>query len=179
MTANPHMNWSRPATCSTSGQIRHGAPPQAHDAIEDVATSQMRVPQDPREVWVVYDRLWRSRNWLGPLDHSANTDLLQRKRKRDCRFWENDEEAINGEPVGVKGEGKALPTHERQSHKRFTDDVKCSACDEPILERCEQCSVMMHCSGCRKTLCASCAFDRPYLRNKNAPEAERKKFGGL
>ena len=136
----------------------------------------MRVPQDPREVWVVYDRLWRSRNWLGPLDHSMNTDLLQRKRKRDCRFWENDEEAINGEPVGVKGEGKAVPTHERQSHKRFTDNVKCSACDEPILERCEQCSVMMHCSGCRKTLCASCAFDRPYLRNKNAPEEERSKF---
>ncbi len=136
----------------------------------------MRVPQDPREVWVVYDRLWRSRNWLGPLDHSSNTDLLQRKRKRDCRFWENDEEAINGEPVGVKGEGKAVPTHLRRSHRRFTDDVVCSACEEPIPERCEQCSVMMHCSGCRKTLCASCAFDRPYLRNKNAPPEERNRF---
>ena len=31
----------------------------------------MRVPQDPREVWVVYDRLWRSRNWLGPTDQST------------------------------------------------------------------------------------------------------------
>ena len=136
----------------------------------------MRVPQDPREVWVVYDRLWRSRNWLGPLDHNSNQDSSQRKRKRDCRFWEYDEEAANGEPLGVQGEGKAVPMHLRQSHRRFVEDVVCSACEEPILERCEQCSVMMHCSGCRKTLCASCAFDRPYLRNKNAPDEEKNKF---
>ena len=133
----------------------------------------MRVPQDPREVWVVYDRLWRSRNWLGPINESHNLDFSQRKRKRDCRFWEYEEEASNGEPLGIQGEGKAIPMHLRQTHRRFVEDIVCSSCSDPILERCEQCSVMMHCSGCRKTLCASCAFDRPYLRNKNAPPEER------
>lgn len=136
----------------------------------------MRVPQDPREVWVVYDRLWRSRNWTGPIGQVSNDDPVRRKRRNDCRFWEYGEEGINGEPIGMQREGKATPTHLRESHRRFIEDVTCSSCEEPILERCEQCSVMMHCSGCRKTLCASCAFDRPYLRNKNAPDDEKNKF---
>ena len=136
----------------------------------------MRVPQDPREVWVVYDRLWRSRNWLGPLENSSNQENMKRKRKQDCRFWEYDEEATNGEPLGVHEEGKSIPMHLRHSHQRFVQDVICAACEDPILERCEQCSVMMHCSGCRKTLCASCAFDRPYLRNKHATDQERSSF---
>jgi hypothetical protein len=136
----------------------------------------MRVPQDPREVWVVYDRLWRSRNWTGPIGQASNDDPIRKKRKNDCRFWEYGEEGINGEPVGVQGEGKATPTHLRESHRRFVENITCSNCSEPILERCEQCSVMMHCSGCRKTLCASCAFDRPYLRNKNALEEDKNKF---
>lgn len=138
---------------------------------------KMRMPQDPREVWVVYDRLWRSRNWLGPIDQSkASNNAPARKRKRDCRSWEFDEEAINGEVIGTEPEGKATPAHLRDSHRKFVDNIICQNCSAEILERCEQCSVMMHCSGCRKTLCASCAFDRPYLRNKNAPEEERNKF---
>ncbi|KAK5236159.1 hypothetical protein LTR47_002885 [Exophiala xenobiotica] len=138
---------------------------------------KMRMPQDPREVWVVYDRLWRSRNWLGPVEppRNSHTSTL-RKRKRDCRSWEYDEEGVNGEPTGMGKEGKSTPAHLRQSHKRFVEDIFCHNCAAQILERCEQCSVMMHCSGCRKTLCASCAFDRPYLRNKNASEEERNKF---
>ncbi|EXJ79389.1 hypothetical protein A1O3_08891 [Capronia epimyces CBS 606.96] len=138
---------------------------------------KMRMPQDPREVWVVYDRLWRSRNWLGPVEQpKASNDALGRKRKRDCRSWEFDEEAINGEAIGTGLEGKAMPTHLRDSHRKFVQNIVCQNCSADILERCEQCSVMMHCSGCRKTLCASCAFDRPYLRNKNAPEEEKNRF---
>ncbi|EHY52164.1 uncharacterized protein HMPREF1120_00380 [Exophiala dermatitidis NIH/UT8656] len=138
---------------------------------------KMRMPQDPREVWVVYDRLWRSRNWLGPVEPPAtSSDTVARERKHDCRSWEFDEEALNGEPIGTGAEGKATPTHLRESHRKFVENIICQNCSDPILERCEQCSVMMHCSGCRKTLCASCAFDRPYLRNKNAPEEERNKF---
>lgn len=138
---------------------------------------KLRLPQDTREVWVVYDRLWRSRNWLGSTDQSKNPgNALAKKRKRDCRSWEFDEEALNGEPIGTGQEGKAMPAHLRQSHRKFVENISCQNCSAEILERCEQCSVMMHCIGCRKTLCASCAFDRPYLRNKNAPEEDRNKF---
>lgn len=137
----------------------------------------MRVQQDPREVWVVYDRLWRSRNWLGPqpTNNNVNTTPRIRKRKRDGRVWE-EEEAFNGEPTGMGPHGKSVPVHLRDSHTRFVEDIHCDNCSEKILERCEQCSVMMHCQGCRKTLCASCAFDRPYLRNQNASDEEKKKF---
>lgn len=136
----------------------------------------MRVPQDPREVWVVYDRLWRSRNWLGPPPGNRDSTSKPRKRKRDGRVWEEEEDAINGEPVGLGVEGKDVPVHLRQTHRRFVENIHCDNCAEEILERCEQCSVMMHCTGCRKTLCASCAFDRPYLRNQNATEEEKKRF---
>lgn len=138
---------------------------------------KMRMPQDPREVWVVYDRLWRSRNWLGPVEPSTDPDeSLAKKRKRDCRSWEYDEEAINGEVIGTGPEDKSVPAHLRRSHRKFVQNITCHNCSADILERCEQCSVMMHCAGCRKTLCASCAFDRPYLRNKNASDEERTKF---
>lgn len=132
-----------------------------------------RVPPDPREVWVVYDRLWRSKNWLGPVEGPgvvAQSDAKTRKRKRDGRSWEYSEDAAYGEPLGTRDQGKALPAHLRQSHRQFVENVTCDNCSSVILERCEQCSVRMHCSGCRKTLCASCAFDRPYLRNKNASD---------
>lgn len=137
----------------------------------------MRVQQDPREVWVVYDRLWRSRNWLGPPPSNNNTNnpYGSHKRKRDGRVWE-EEEAFNGEPTGLGPHGKEVPVHLRESHTRFVEDVHCDSCSEKILERCEQCSILMHCSGCRKTLCASCAFDRPYLRNQNATEEEKRRF---
>lgn len=137
---------------------------------------KLRMPQDPREVWVVYDRLWRSRNWLGPVEQSRSMSLFSKKRKRDCRSWEFEEEGMNGEPLGTGSEAKFTPAHLRESHRRFVENITCQNCSADILERCEQCSVMMHCTGCRKTLCASCAFDRPYLRNKNAPEEERNKI---
>ena len=138
---------------------------------------KMRMPQDPREVWVVYDRLWRSRNWLGPVENSTDPEeSLAKKRKRDCRSWEYDEEAINGEVIGTGPEDKSVPAHLRLSHRKFIENITCHNCSAEILERCEQCSVMMHCAGCRKTLCASCAFDRPYLRNKNASDKEKNKF---
>lgn len=138
---------------------------------------RMRIPQDPREVWVVYDRLWRSRNWLGPLEQpKPGSNPVLRKRKRDCRSWEFDEEGFNGEAIGIGPKVKTTPAHLRRTHTQFVQDITCQNCSAEILERCEQCSVMMHCAGCRKTLCASCAFDRPYLRNKNAPEEDRNKF---
>lgn len=136
----------------------------------------MRSPQDPREVWVVYDRLWRSKNWLGQVASITQNPPNRSGRKPDARFWVINEKAHKGETVSITGEGKNIPMHLRKSHRKFVEDVHCNNCGDPILERCEQCSVMMHCAGCRKTLCASCAFDRPYLRNKTAAESERHKF---
>lgn len=131
----------------------------------------MRSPQDPREVWVVFDRLWRSKNWLGPVDSTR-----EQSNRHDGCFWEANEHAHQGEAIGVAGQGKDVPMHLRSSHRKFVDEVRCHQCDANILERCEQCSIMMHCAGCRKTLCASCAFDRPYLRNRNAPEQDLNRF---
>lgn len=124
----------------------------------------MRVPHGSPEVWVVFDRLWRSKNWLG-----SSPDSGTQETKRDGRLWEHDETGFNGEPLGTgdrwsSGEGKMVPAHLRQSHRRFVENIKCDQCFEDIPERCEQCSVLMHCVGCRKTLCASCAYDRPYHR---------------
>ncbi|KAL2004887.1 hypothetical protein VTN00DRAFT_3160 [Thermoascus crustaceus] len=126
----------------------------------------MRVPQGAPEVWVVFDRLWRSKNWIGPV-----TDNPEHVTKRDGKLWEHDETGCYGEPLGTGegrefGEGKTVPAHLRQSHRRFVENIKCDSCFEDISERCEQCSVLMHCVGCRKTLCASCAYDRPYPRSK-------------
>jgi hypothetical protein len=146
----------------------------------------MRVPQDPREVWVVYDRLWRSKNWVGAVDEvEGRTTGAGTVRQRDGRSWEQNEEASLGEALGTGdrghtySEGKFLPMHLRRSHREFVEGIKCHSCSVDILERCEQCSVLMHCVGCRKTLCASCAFDKPYLRNRRLPESEedsRDKF---
>ncbi|KAL2003803.1 hypothetical protein VTN02DRAFT_2157 [Thermoascus thermophilus] len=129
----------------------------------------MRVPQGAPEVWVVFDRLWRSKNWIGPV-----TDNPDHVTKRDGKLWEHDETGCYGEPLGTGegrefGEGKTVPAHLRRSHRRFVENIKCDACFEDISERCEQCSVLMHCVGCRKTLCASCAYDRPYPRIKPKP----------
>lgn len=158
--------WTDTAWCTTPG-------PRCYRRRGYVA---MRVQQDPREVWVVYDRLWRSRNWLGPPpDRNGNGITRARKRKRDGRVWE-EEEAVDGEAVGLGIEGKNVPVHLRKSHTRFVENIHCDNCSDPILERCEQCSIMMHCTGCRKTLCASCAFDRPYLRNQGASEETRQRF---
>ncbi|KPI39744.1 uncharacterized protein AB675_3385 [Cyphellophora attinorum] len=140
----------------------------------------MRTPQDPREVWVVFDRLWRSKNWIGPAETNSSSNTTNasspNQRRSDPRLWESQEVARKGEATGISGDGKDVPMHLRASHRVFVEDHQCHQCGETILERCEQCSILMHCSGCRKTLCASCAFDRPYLRNKTAPKDDRNKF---
>jgi hypothetical protein len=118
------------------------------------------------EVWVPFDRLWRSSNRIGPMDGNGN-----KLGTADGRLWEISETGQDGEPLGTgsehsKGEGKHVPAHMRKSHRTFLEEVKCAHCSEVILERCESCSVRMHCMGCRKTLCASCAFNRPIPRKK-------------
>ncbi|PVI05080.1 hypothetical protein DM02DRAFT_503908, partial [Periconia macrospinosa] len=117
------------------------------------------------EVWVPFDRLWRSGNRIGPVE---GADMLG---EQDGRLWEIDETGQDGEPLGtengiLKGEGKHVPTHLRKSHRQFVENIKCAQCNDTILERCESCSVRMHCMGCRKTLCASCAFNRPIPRKR-------------
>ncbi|KAJ5915796.1 hypothetical protein N7454_010937 [Penicillium verhagenii] len=128
----------------------------------------MRVPQGSPEVWVVFDRLWRCKNWIGPVDSSVN-----RPRVYDGKLWENCDTGCNGEPIGTgewpeMGEGKMTPAHLRRSHTQFLENIKCDGCMEDISERCEQCSILMHCVGCRRTLCASCAYERPYLHHANS-----------
>ncbi|CAL5873528.1 uncharacterized protein PFLUO_LOCUS7808 [Penicillium psychrofluorescens] len=128
----------------------------------------MRVPQGSPEVWVVFDRLWRSKNWIGSIDSRAGGT-----RVRDGKLWENCDTGNYGEPLGTGegsdlGEGKLTPTHLRRSHTQFVENVRCDHCFEPVSERCEQCSILMHCVGCRKTLCASCAYERPYLHRGNS-----------
>ncbi|KAF1911441.1 hypothetical protein BDU57DRAFT_543322 [Ampelomyces quisqualis] len=126
------------------------------------------------EVWVPFDRLWRSSNRIGPVE--GTTPL----GSHDGRLWEISEQGQDGEPLGTehalfKGEGKHVPAHLRRSHAIFVDDVKCAQCSDVILERCESCSVRMHCMGCRKTLCASCAFNRPIPRKR----AKTRHFANL
>ncbi|PYH90856.1 hypothetical protein BO71DRAFT_401877 [Aspergillus ellipticus CBS 707.79] len=137
----------------------------------------MRVPQGSAEVWVVFDRLWRSKNWIGPVDQTA------RSGHRDGKLWEHSETGSYGEALGTgeggdHGEGKMVPAHLRRSHTHFIENIRCDNCDELIPERCEQCSILMHCVGCRKTLCSSCAYERPYLhcRPKSGPSQDASAF---
>jgi hypothetical protein len=117
------------------------------------------------EVWVPFDRLWRSSNRIGPVGEEGKLG------SPDGRLWEISETGEDGEALGTrdgycKGEGKHVPAHLRRSHTTFVENVSCAQCNEVILERCESCSVRMHCMGCRKTLCASCAFNRPIPRKR-------------
>jgi hypothetical protein len=121
------------------------------------------------EVWVVFDRLWRSKNWIGPTDSKAHPP-----RTCDGKLWETRETGCYGEALGTGesidwGEGKLTPAHLRRSHTQFVDKIRCDNCLDDISERCEHCSVLMHCVGCRKTLCASCAHERPYLHKNTSP----------
>ena len=125
-------------------------------------------PDARAEVWVVYDRLWRSGNRIGPSGPSTEMDK-SRQMSSKGQLWEDAELGYNGEPLGCnsrpgQGEGKLLPAHLRQSHKKFVEKIKCSDCHATIDERCEHCSIRMHCTGCRKTLCENCAFSRPLPR---------------
>lgn len=133
------------------------------------------------EVYVVFDRLWRSRNWLGRTDPNDTNDTHDsdcHRAHKDGRIWDTEEDGYQGEALGTDSddvhgqEGKAMPTHMRRTHRFFVEDIKCDQCDEIITERCEQCSVMMHCVGCRKTLCHSCAFDRPYPRRQKSVDPD-------
>lgn len=121
------------------------------------------------EVWVVFDRLWRSRNQIGrsKQEESSMTKLRG-------QLWKDEECGYNGEALGTDTRScappsKLTPTHLRQSHKIFVEDFACQACGDRIPERCEQCSIKMHCMGCRKTWCASCAYTKalPGLRNSS------------
>ncbi len=120
------------------------------------------------EVWVIFDRLWRSGNRLGHAESGgANTAHLR------SLIWENAELGHEGEPLGVaegpgQGEGRTMPAHLRRSHKIFVEGFTCFDCGDRIRERCDQCSVRMHCVGCRKTLCANCAFSRPLARPRKS-----------
>ncbi|KAJ5410131.1 uncharacterized protein N7487_004490 [Penicillium crustosum] len=125
------------------------------------------------EVWVVFDRLWRSKNWIGPTDSETPQPHVY-----DGKLWENRDTGFYGEALGTGegidwGEGKMIPAHLRRSHTQFVDKIRCDNCLEDISERCEHCSVLMHCVGCRKTLCASCAHERPYLHRSTPSSSEK------
>jgi hypothetical protein len=116
------------------------------------------------EVWVPFDRLWRSSNRIGPTGDARDAPAVG-------KLWEEIECGQDGEPLGTRngafaGEGKHVPMHLRRSHRLFVQDVRCDDCEEVILERCETCSIKMHCMGCRKTLCSSCSYNKPYRRKR-------------
>ena len=152
-------------------------PPHTRPLIKPTASS-LRIKREVlplnTEVWVPFDRLWRSGNRIGPVDEGGKLGPV------DGRLWEISETGHEGEALGpengpFKGEGKHVPAHQRKSHTTFVKDVSCAQCNEAILERCESCSVRMHCMGCRKTLCASCAFNRPIPRKR----AKTRHFANL
>ncbi len=113
------------------------------------------------EVWVVFDRLWRSGNRIGRLSTQSHWPAAPRGQ-----LWQDDDYGYEGEALGTGDDmsaahGKLTPTHLRQCHRKFVEGYKCHACGSQILERCEQCSIRMHCMGCRKILCASCSYSKP------------------
>lgn len=121
-------------------------------------------------VWVVFDRLWRSGNRIGRLASEE-----PRPSKQGGQLWQDGEYGFEGEALGTEdgtsiGEGKLVASHLRRSYKRFVNYYKCSTCGDHIPERCEQCSITMHCVGCRNTLCASCAYSKPLPRSKALPQ---------
>jgi len=134
-------------------------------------------PDAKVEVWVVFDRLWRSGNRLGS-SKDVNNERIASTRGQ---LWQDAELGYEGEPLGSEprpgqGEGKGLPTHLRRSHEIFIDQVKCHDCGAGIEERCEHCSIRMHCMGCRKTLCQNCAFSRPLPQANNIDRQNSGQF---
>ena len=150
--------WTDTAWCPTPGGRCYRR--------KDYHSGRVVLAPGPEEVWVPFDRLWRSGNRIGPA-----TDHMSRSVQNGL-LWEDMETGHDGEPLGMPtgpfwGEGKHVTAHQRRSHRIFVDNIKCHECGEDISERCEQCSVRMHCMGCRKTLCASCAFDRPIKHSRD------------
>ncbi|KAI9834697.1 MAG: hypothetical protein M1826_000100 [Phylliscum demangeonii] len=137
--------WTDMAWCTTPG-------PRCERRKELYASSTEALGT---KIWIPFDRLWRSNNQVGvqPTAQGRIPTLV----RQGC-LWE-EEDGYCGEALG--GEGKMVPAHLRRSYRSFVDGITCSDCGEPIPERCERCSVNLHCQGCRKTLCANCAFDRP------------------
>ena len=126
-------------------------------------SSGRATPEAKFEVWVVFDRLWRSKNRLGP----SNDSVGYRCQESRGQLWENAEIGFDGEPLGCEQQGKGLAAHLRDSHLIFIENVSCYDCGIHIRERCEHCSIRMHCMGCRKTLCQDCAFSRPLPKVSN------------
>ena len=157
--------WTDTAWCTTPG----------HRCVRRKDYHTSHAGPGGKEIWVVFDRLWRCGNRLGS---SIKSGKVPEVALNEGRLWEEDEFGYDGEQLGSgigldEGEGKQLPAHLRRSHTTFVKNVTCFKCGEDIPERCEQCSVYMHCLGCRKTLCASCAFDRPspvYMSRATAAE---------
>ena len=124
------------------------------------------------EVWVIFDRLWRSNNFIGCPDLKGKHLGCKCQPGHDGQLWHDEDVGYEGEPLGCYGQskcaldGKPVPTHLRRSHRTFIENYSCYECGDLIQERCEQCSIRMHCMGCRKTLCASCAFAKPLPRTK-------------
>ena len=148
--------WTDTAWCPTPGGRCYRR--------KDYHSGRVVLTPGPEEVWVPFDRLWRSGNRIGP---GASYDMRSGSKGL---LWEDMETGYDGEPLGTStgpfwGEGKHVTAHLRKSHRIFVENITCHQCGESISERCEQCSVRMHCMGCRKTLCASCAFDRPLKDN--------------
>ncbi|KAL8808323.1 MAG: hypothetical protein Q9182_000143 [Xanthomendoza sp. 2 TL-2023] len=70
------------------------------------------------EVWVVFDRLWRSGNRIGPLETQSQWPV-----RRRGQLWQDDEYGYGGEALGTGNgsstrHGKLTPTHLRESHRR-------------------------------------------------------------
>ena len=158
--------WTDTAWCPTPGGRCYRR--------KDYHSGRVVLTPGPEEVWVPFDRLWRSGNRIGP---GSSHDT---RSPTKGLLWEDMETGQDGEPLGTStgpfwGEGKHVTAHLRKSHRIFVENITCHQCGEEISERCEQCSVRMHCMGCRKTLCASCAFNRP-LKIKNS---EIREFANL
>lgn len=122
------------------------------------------------EVWVVFDRLWRSRNQIGSSKQEGSSVMKLRGQ-----LWKDEECGYNGEALGTDrhscaSDSKLTPAHLRPSHRIFVENFACQTCGDFIPERCEQCSIKTHCMGCRKTWCASCAYTRPLPAFKNSGE---------
>ncbi|KAL8697213.1 MAG: hypothetical protein Q9224_002425 [Gallowayella concinna] len=90
------------------------------------------------EVWVVFDRLWRSGNRIGPLETQNPWPVARRGQ-----LWQDDDYGYGGEALGTEdgsstGHGKLTPTHLRESHRRPLPLSKSVPADAPSAEDSER-----------------------------------------
>ncbi|KAL8656860.1 MAG: hypothetical protein Q9226_002509, partial [Calogaya cf. arnoldii] len=87
------------------------------------------------EVWVVFDRLWRSGNRIGRLNTQTPWPVAPRGQ-----LWQDDDYGYDGEALGTQDDistgHKLTQTHLRRCHRRFVEGYECHACGTQILERC-------------------------------------------